>query len=432
MSSALPYNEAAERAVVGACLTSERALDECAEILQPDHFYLKRLGGLYGSLLEMRAAGQPIDPLLAAQHVGDDSRMLIAELVAETTATANAPHHAGIVRDTMTRRQLIGVGQEITRLGWEPPDTTDDAIERAERAVSHIATERDPGELRHISESLDETFRALELPGGIVTGTPTGLVDLDRLTSGLQPGQLIVVAARPGMGKSALLTSVILHNTVRHQRATAVFSVEMSDQEVNQRLLSQQAGVDLMPIRTRNGLTQHDRDNLDRARPILENAPIFTDDTANLRLTDIRSRARRLHRKHPDMALVAVDYLQLLAADHGDNRNLEIAYLSRGLKVLARELEVPVIALAQLNRQPEMRHDKRPMLADLRDSGAIEQDADVVIFLYRDDYYQPESDSPGVTEMIIAKHRNGPTGMVKTRWLKERAEFANLAPGVHG
>lgn len=428
MTDVLPYNENAERAVIGACLVNERALDDVAEILQPSHFYLRTLGRLYQTMLELRATGTPIDPLLVHDHLTDpDLRQLVHTLAAEVTATSNSPHHAAVVRDTDTRRRLIQAGQEIARLGWEPPAGTDDAIDRAEHTLAHISLERDPGQLRHISETLDETYETLDKPGGLVTGTPTGIHGLDRITSGLQPGQLVVIAARPGMGKSALLITTVHYNTIRQQRPCAVFSIEMSHQEINQRLLAQTAGVDLMKIRTRNGLTPSERHNLDRSRPILEHAPIYTDDSANLRLADIRARARRLHRQHPDLALVAVDYLQLMITEQADNRTQEIAHLSRGLKVLARELQLPVIALAQLNRNLEYRHDKRPVLSDLRDSGAIEQDADLVLFLYRDDYYNPTTDKPGITELLLAKHRNGPTGMVEAAWIKDRATFSNLA-----
>lgn len=426
----LPYNEDAETQTVGACLLDERARDAVAEILRPEHLYLGRVARVYKTILDLQANGTAVDALIVEQALDPKDAGAAHELVANVRATANAEHHARIVLDHHTQRRLIEVGQNIARLGWEPDGSPADTVDQAERLVSELAVERDPGELRHISRSLDETYRILDTPGGIVTGTPTGLHQLDRLTSGLQPGQLITVAARPGMGKSALVTSTLIHNTIRKQRPAALFSIEMSEQEINQRIVAQVSGVDLMKIRTRNGLTADDRAQIDRSRPIIENAPIYTDDSANLRLADIRARARRHHRRHPDLALIAVDYLQLMIGEQADNRNQEIAHLSRGLKVLARELDVPVVALAQLNRNVEARHDKRPILSDLRDSGAIEQDSDLVLFLYRDDYYHPDTDRAGVTELILAKHRNGPTGMVEAAWLKDRAQFTDLAEGA--
>lgn len=430
MTDVLPYNEDAETQAVGACLISKSALEIVAETLREGDIYQPSIARVYKAILSRHERSAPVDAILIAEDLaGSDTDVhKVRELAVSVTSTANAQHHAGVVRDYRTRRDLIGIGQNIARLGWETGEP-DVAVDEAERMVTELTVERDPGDLQHIRESLEETFRILDTPGGVVTGTPTGLHDLDRLTSGFQPGQLIVIASRPSMGKSALVTSTIIHNAVSRNRPAALFSIEMSRQEINQRILSQIAGVDLMRIRTRNGLTQHDRDNLDRARPIIENAPIHTDDSGNLRLTDIRGRARRFHRRNPDLALVAVDYLQLMATEgRADNRNEEISRISRGLKVLARELEVPVVALAQLNRTLEARHDKRPILSDIRDSGAIEQDADLVIFLYRDDYYNKASERPGVTELLLAKHRNGPTGMVETAWLKDRAQFADLAP----
>lgn len=426
----LPYNEDAETQTVGACLLDANARDAVSEILRPEHLYLGRLSRVYKTILDLQANGTAVDALIVEQALDPRDVGAAHELVANVRATANAEHHARIVLDTHTQRRLIQVGQNIARLGWEPDGPAADTVDHAERLVSELAVERDPGELRHISQSLDETYRILDTPGGIVTGTPTGLHQLDRLTSGLQPGQLVTVAARPGMGKSALVTSTLIHNAIRKQRPAALFSIEMSEQEINQRVVSQVSGVDLMKIRTRNGLTPDDRAQIDRSRPIIEQAPIYTDDSANLRLADIRARARRHYRRHPDLALIAVDYLQLMIGEQADNRNHEIAHLSRGLKVLARELDVPVVALAQLNRNVEARHDKRPILSDLRDSGAIEQDSDLVLFLYRDDYYNPTSDRTGVTELILAKHRNGPTGMVEVTWLKDRAQFTDLAEGT--
>lgn len=429
----MPHNRDAEEHVLGAILIGAQALRDVSEILQPQHFYLKKHRRIYEAALALADQDQPVDTLTIADELGSDlddigGRARLHELVANATAASNAVHHANIVRDLAIRRDLITTGQNIARSGWEPTGDIRAALDDAESSVYGLTIGNVGGDLELMRDSLDATYADLEKPGGLITGTPVGLRDLDVLTAGLQPGNLVVVAARPGMGKSAIAITAIIHNAVQRGAPVALFTLEMSKQEINMRVLSQVAAVDLQAIRTRQWLTERDRRNIADARPILEAAPIYQDDTASLLLTDIRSRARRLKARHPDLSLVIVDYLQLMVAEQKhENRNQEIAHISRGLKILSRQLDTPVMALAQLNRGPEMRSDKRPLLSDLRDSGAIEQDSDIVLFLYRDDYYHGDkSDEPGVTEIIVAKHRNGPTGLVKTIWVKERAEFQSI------
>lgn len=423
-----PFSQEAEDHAVGACLTSPTALEHVAEILRPEHLYIRRR--IYQAVLEVHERGDPADPILVAEVLersgaNDDIRTM-RDLVALQPTAGNAEHFARVCIDYATRRQLVTVGQEIARSGWEPSGEMAEELDKAEKLVYDLTTQQETGELEHVSAGLPYTFDQLQRPGGEVTGTPTGLTDLDKLTAGFHPGQLVVLAARPSMGKSSLLINQAVHVAVTLGKPVAMFTLEMSREEINQRALSQMADVNLHKIRTRIGLTLRDRQRLDEAGETLQKAPLFIDDTPSARLTEIRSRTRRLKAREPELALVCVDYLQLmLGTGDEQNRNLEIAGISRGLKVVARELAVPVVALSQLSRQLEYRHDKRPMLADLRDSGAIEQDADLVVFIYRDGYYTKEDDT--TAELIVAKHRNGPTGGPIVQWKKDTAEFRNLA-----
>lgn len=424
MNTVLPYHEEAEDRVVAAAITSKRALDQIAETISPDHMYQPRHARILQAALRLADQDLPIDIVSLSEHLAPDDTATALELANAGYPTTNAYHHARIVKDYATRRKLIKVGQEIARTGWEPPDTIDDALGTAETLVYELTTSSDPGDLRPVKDTLAATFEHLRRPPAEITGTPIGLSDFDKQTAGLQPGNLVIVAARPGQGKSALALAAVRHAAVKLRKPVALFTLEMSAQEINQRLLSVEARVPLMSIRTRFGLTEHHHKALVDAGSVLHDAPLFVDDTVGARLIDIRSRARRLKAKNPDLALVVVDYLQLMLGDgKAENRNLEVARISRGLKLLARELETPVMALAQLNRQVENRgHGAKPMLADLRDSGAIEQDADVVVFIHRD----PDKADDNVCELLIAKHRNGPTAAVSVVWLKQRATFANL------
>lgn len=427
--AALPFSLEAEEHVVGACVTSERAIDTASEILQPDHFLNTRLASIYSTCLALHAAGGKVDPLILAETLTDDLAVAkMRDLVTAGYATSNVDHHARIVRDYATRRGLVRVGQQITKSGYEPPERIEDALGDAEQLVYGLTGARDAGELAHVSEGLDHTFEQLARPGGEITGTPTGIAALDRLTSGYQPGQLVILAARPGMGKSALAINQAVHVAVHKQQPVALFTLEMSREEINQRALSQISGVNLHRLRTRVGLDERNRKDLDSSRTFLERAPLYIDDTASIRLTELRSRVRRLKARQPDLALVVVDYIQLMLSEgNQQNRNLEIASLSRGLKVIARDLHVPIVALAQLSRALEYRADKRPMLSDLRDSGALEQDADLVIFIYRDGYYTKEEDT--IAELIVGKHRNGPIGTRTADWHADTAEFRNQPAG---
>src|SRR5213079_846516 len=319
---------------------------------------------------------------------------------------------------------------EIAQLGWERPGETTDLVDRAEQVVFDLSQSRVTSDFSHIEELLKDSFEritALYEAGAEVTGTPSGFRDLDRLTSGFQPGNLIIVAARPSMGKSGLGLCMAANLAMREERPVAVFTLEMSKSEVTQRLMCSEAKVESQRLRT-GKLAAEDWPRLTAACDKLAKAPIYVDDTGSITMMEIRSKARRLKSRHPDLGLIVVDYLQLMTSGGtAENRVQEVSQISRSLKILARDLDVPIIALSQLSRAVEQRTDKRPILSDLRESGSIEQDADLVAFIYRDEYYNDESDQQGLAEVILAKHRNGPTDALKLSFLKRYAKFADLA-----
>ncbi len=345
--------------------------------------------------------------------------------------SANAGHYAQIVKESATLRGLIRAGGEIARLGWERPGETAELVDRAEQVLFDLSQEKATSEFSHIEALLKESFeRITQLyeSGADVTGIPSGFRDLDRITSGFQEGNLIVMAARPSMGKSALGLGVAANLAVRRGIPVALFTLEMSKSEVTQRLMCSEAKVESQRLRT-GKLSADDWPRLTAACDKLAKAPIYVDDTGSITMMEIRSKARRLKSKHPDLGLIIVDYLQLMTSGMtAENRVQEVSQISRSLKVLARDLDVPIIALSQLSRAVEQRHDKRPILSDLRESGSIEQDADIVMFIYRDEYYNAEeSEQQGLAEVIVAKHRNGPTDTVKLSFLKRYAKFSDLA-----
>jgi replicative DNA helicase len=363
---------------------------------------------------------------------GVGGKVRIFELANLVPATANVSHWARIVRDLSTLRGLIETGQRISRIGWERNGETVDLVDEAERLIFELSQQRVSGEFTHIDQLLKESFeRITQLyeAGVDVTGTPSGYRDIDRLTSGFQPGNLIIVAARPSMGKSALALCMAANLGVRQGIPVGMFTLEMSKSEVTQRLMCSEAKVESQRLRT-GKLAPDDWPRLTAACDKLAKAPIYVDDTGSINMMEIRSKARRLKSRHPDLGLIVVDYLQLMSsAGTPENRVQEVSQISRALKILARDLEVPILALSQLSRAVEQRTDKRPILSDLRDSGSIEQDADLVAFIYRDEYYNDESDQQGLAEVILAKHRNGPTDSVKLSFLKRYAKFADLAAG---
>jgi replicative DNA helicase len=422
-------------------LLSETAIGSVTEILDAADFYRGSHGTIYRTCLALWSKGEPVDAITLAneleergelEQVGGASR--VAELAALVSATANVEHYARIVKETATLRGLIRAGQEIVRLGQERIGETTELVDRAEQIVFDLSQERVRGDFDHIGPLLTESFERITKlyeAGVDVTGVPSGFRDLDRLTSGFQPGNLVILAARPSMGKSALALCIAANLGVRSSMPVALFTLEMSKAEVTQRLMCSEAKVESDRVRS-GKLTQEDWPRLTAACDKLMKAPIYVDDTGSITMMELRSKARRLKAREPALGLIVVDYLQLMTSGGTvENRVQEVSQISRNLKVLARDLDVPILALSQLSRAVEQRHDKRPILSDLRESGSIEQDADLVFFVYRDEYYNgDESDQQGLAEVILAKHRNGPTGSEKLSFLRRYAKFADLAGGA--
>jgi replicative DNA helicase len=436
-----PQNLEAEESVLGAMMMSPGAIGAVSEIVDAGDFYRESHAKIYRAALALYAKGEPVDAITLTDELEERAeleavggRVRLHELAALVPATANAAHYARIVHETATLRGLIRAGGEIARLGWERPGETGDLVDQAEQILYDLSQQRVTGEWSEIEELLKESFeRITQLyeSGVDLTGTPSGFRDLDRLTSGFQPGNLIIVAARPSMGKSALALCMAANMGVRHNVPVGLFTLEMSKAEVTQRLMCSEAKVESQ--RLRNGkLAPDDWPRLTAACDKLAKAPIYVDDTGLLNMMEIRSKARRLKARHPNLGLIIVDYLQLLTPSQrrdSDGRVQEVSEMSRSLKILARDLDVPIVALSQLSRAVEQRTDKRPILSDLRESGSIEQDADLVAFVYRDEYYNEESDQQGLAEVILAKHRNGPTDSIKLSFLKRYAKFSDLAAG---
>ena len=438
-----PQNLEAEESVLGAMLLSPVAVGTVSEILDASDFYRESHAKMYRAALALWSKGEPVDAITLSNELEERAELeaaggqgRVAELAALVPAASNVEHYARIVKEMSTLRGLIRAGQEIVRLGQERDaggvgGEVADLVDRAEQIVFELGQQRSTSDFAHIQVLLKESFeRITQLyeAGVEITGVPAGFRELDLLTSGFQPGNLVILAARPSMGKSALGLCIAANLGVRHQIPVALFTLEMSKSEVTQRMMCSEAKVESQRLRT-GRLAPDDWPRLTAACDRLMKAPIYVDDTGSTTIMELRSKARRLKSREPSLGLIIVDYLQLMASDRNvESRVQEVSQISRALKVLARELEVPILAMSQLSRAVEQRHDKRPILSDLRDSGSIEQDSDLVFFVYRDEYYMgEESDQQGIAEVILAKHRNGPTGTIKLSWLRRYAKFADLA-----
>ncbi len=433
----LPHNLVAEQSLLGAMLLSRGAIADVVETVTADHFYRPVHTHLYEAIHSLYAAGDPADPVTVSEvlersghleAVGGLEGLLSLQL--ETPATSNAGSYAKIVRENFILRKLIEAAGEIAELGYSRPDDVTKAVDWAENLVYQVAQGQTQDNSFKLGDLLHGTLDRLEelyARQGAITGTPTGYQKLDSLLSGLQPSSLYIVGARPSMGKTSFALGMAAHAAVRAHRPVLVFSLEMGHLELTQRLLCSEARIDSTRIRD-GRLSDPDWDLITQACSRLAEAPFWIDDNPNVTVMEIRARARRLKSKTGDLAMVVVDYLQLMTGrQRADNRQVEVAEISRGLKVLARELECPVVALSQLSRTLEGRKNKRPMLADLRESGAIEQDADVVMFIYRDDYYNDDPETKDTAEIIVAKNRNGPTDTTTMAFLKRFTTFEDFA-----
>ena len=426
-----PHDLEAEQSVLGAMLVNPNAIAAVAELLSADDFYRDTHRLIYDAVVKLYDRGQEVDVVTLSAQLERDStleraggREFVHTLAEFVPAAANAAHYAGIVREQSVLRAFIRVGNEIAELGYQHPGDIPTLLDLCEQKVFAIQQQRRVAEFQHIRDVLVRNFEYLdevEKARGM-SGVASGFEGIDRLTGGFQKANLIVLAARPGMGKTSLALNIAQNIAVKGQAPVALFSLEMSARELGERMMCSSARVSSHRVRT-GSLSGDDYAKLVQAAGELEKADIFIDDTAGLNMFELRAKARRLQTKHP-LSLVIVDYLQLMAGDtRAENRQQEVSNISRGMKQLARELEVPVIAVSQLNRSPEARADREPQLADLRESGAIEQDADMVIFIYED-----PSDvlSKGIVKLKIAKNRNGPTDTIRLGFVKDYTKFRTL------
>ena len=433
-----PHNLEAEESLLGSMLLSRDAITAAVEArVDASDFYKPAYGHIFEAVWSLYEQGEPVDPVTVAEELRRGGlldalggKSTLTQIQASTPASANVGHYAKIVSELALLRRLITVSGEIAESAYNQPDDVTDTVDRAEAMVFEVAEKRISESLVRVFEAVTATVDQLEALYGesdTMTGVPTGYTELDNVLLGLQPSNLIVAAARPGMGKTSFALGAAANVAMVSRRPVVFFSMEMGAVELTKRMLAAEARVDARKLQT-GDLQDADWSRLNAAISHLGEAPLFIDDNPHCTVMEMRAKARRIKARHGDLALVVVDYLQLMSSPRrAENRQVEVSELSRGLKILARELDCPVMALSQLNRQLEYRQDKRPMLADLRESGSIEQDADVVLFIYRDEAYNPESDQRGVVELIVAKHRNGPTGMARLAFLDHFVKFANMA-----
>ncbi len=434
-----PQNIEAEQSVLGGMLICNDAINRVIEIIRPEDFYRESHRKIYQAIIELYQGNEPAD-LVTVTNLLKKKGMLeeaggasyLSDLVDKVPTAANIASYCRIIREKAIVRELILGANAIVEKGFEDSQDVDEYLDNAEKIIFEIAQRKLKQGFFPIKEVVRDSFKAIEQlyeKKELITGVPTGYRDFDRITSGLQKSDLIVIAGRPSMGKTALALNIVEHAAVEAGVPTAIFSLEMSRQQLVQRMLCSRAEVDASKLRG-GFLSESDWPKLTRAAGLLSDAPIFIDDSPALNVLEIRAKARRLQREH-NIGLLVIDYLQLMrSVGRPESREREISEISRSLKALAKELNVPVVALSQLNRGVEARQDKRPQLADLRESGAIEQDADVIVFIYRDEMYNPNSPDAGKAEIIIGKQRNGPTGRVLLAFRKQLTRFDDLAHGM--
>ena len=433
-----PASIEAEQAVLGAMLLKPDAVTTAAEELTADDFYRETHRLIFEAMMELKERTEPVDLVTLTEQLKKADKLAkiggipALSLIANSVPTAaNVHYHARIVHEKAQLRSLINAATEIAGAAYESADEVEDIMDSAEKRILQVASGKRSKDFVPLQDILLDTLEQIDLRynnKGSITGLPTGFAELDHLTAGLQKSDLILVAARPSMGKTAFTLNIAAHVVLRAKEPVAFFSLEMSKEQLVQRLLCSEGRIDSQRLRVGELEEKEWGDLIDTANR-LSAAPLYIDDTPGITVMELRSKARRLKAEH-GLSLIVIDYLQLMqgrASKSGDNRQQEISEISRSLKALARELNVPVIALSQLSRSVESRQIKRPMLSDLRESGSLEQDADIVMFLYREDYYDPETENKNITEVIIAKHRNGPVDTVDLTFLKQFTKFGNLS-----
>ena len=431
----LPHSIEAEQSVIGSMVMDAEAIVLASEIISGDDFYNKQYGVVFDTMVELHNGGKPVDIVTLQNSLKEknvpaevSSLEFIRDLVTAVPTSANIKSYATIVAEKSTLRKLIRLMDEIENSCYAEKEPLEDILEDTEKRVFNLVQKRNTGEFVPIRQVVMNAMEKIEKAAknkGSVTGIPTGFLDLDSRTAGLQPSDLILIAARPSMGKTAFVLNIAQHVAFKQNMTVAIFSLEMSKEQLVNRMFSLESKVDAQDLRT-GQLSEADWEKLIESAGNIAQSNLIIDDTPGISIAEMRSKCRKYKMDH-DLKLIIIDYLQLMSGSgKSDSRQQEISDISRSLKALARELSVPVIALSQLSRAVEQRPDHRPMLSDLRESGAIEQDADVVMFIYRDDYYNHETEKKNVAEIIVAKQRNGPIGTVELVWLPNYTQFANM------
>ena len=432
----MPNSLEAEQSVIGSMIMDQDAIVTAMEILLQEDFYHKQYGILFDAMIELYSSGQPVDLVTLQNKLKEkdvpqevSSLEFVGELVRAVPTSANVKYYCNIVKENSMKRKLIRVTEEIENECYAGKESLESVLDKTEHDIFALLSSRTGGDyvpIRQVVMNALEKIEKASQQDGNVTGIPTGFIDLDYRTAGLQPSDLVLIAARPSMGKTAFVLNIAQYVAFHENMCTAIFSLEMSKEQLVNRLFSLESRVDAQALRTGN-LSDADWAKLVEGAGIIGDSELIIDDTPGISISEMRSKCRKYKLEH-DLKLIIIDYLQLMSGSgrSTDSRQQEISDISRSLKALARELNVPVLALSQLSRAVEQRPDHRPMLSDLRESGAIEQDADVVMFIDRDDYYNKDTELKGISEIIIAKQRNGPIGTVNLAWLPEYTKFANL------
>ena len=430
----LPHSIEAEQSVIGAMMIDNEVINVASELIKGDDFYNKQYGVVFESMVELYESGKPVDPVTLQNKLKEkdvpsevSSLEFIMGIITAVPTSANIRYYANIVAEKSILRSMIRLNEEIENLCYSGKESMEFILEDAEKRIFQLTQKRNSGEFVPIRQVVMNALRKIEASAksdGRVTGIATGFYDLDFKTSGMQPADLVLIAARPSMGKTAFVLNIAQHVAFRLHETVAIFSLEMSKEQLVNRMFSLESNVDAQNLR--NGtLSDIEWEKLIESAGVIGKSNLIIDDTAGISISELRSKCRKFKLEH-NLKMIIIDYLQLMSGSgRSESRQQEISEISRSLKSLARELNVPVLALSQLSRAVEQRPDKRPMMSDLRESGAIEQDADVIMFIYRDDYYNKDSDRKGISEIIIAKQRNGPIGTVDLVWLPEYTKFAN-------
>jgi len=433
----LPHSIEAEQSVIGSMLMDKDAVIVALDMISSEDFYSKQYAILYETMLELFNEGKEMDLVVIQDRLREknvapelSSLDFIKEIITTVPTSANIKYYANIVKEKSTLRKLIKLNEDIANSCYVGSDSLEDILARTEKDIFELLQSRTAKDIRPIEDIAKNVLYRIEAASRtreVVTGIPTGFIDLDYKTSGLQPSDLVLIAARPSMGKTAFVLNMVQHIAMKKELPCMIFSLEMSSEQLVQRMIAMETGIDSQKLRTGN-LNDNDWDPLIRGVVDVSDSKIIIDDTPGISVGELRSKCRKV-KLEKGLSIVIIDYLQLMtgSSKRSENRQQEISEISRSLKALAREIKAPVVALSQLSRACETRLDHRPMLSDLRESGAIEQDADIVMFLYRDDYYHKDTEHPNEAEVIIAKQRNGPIGTVNLMWKPETTRFVNIS-----